>query len=82
MVDADLAVLGSEPAAYQAYVTGVRAEYGQLDDEQWRTGRAPSCGGSSIESRCTARNPGGRVGSGAGSRQHGGRAGVVGQLPA
>ncbi len=39
MVDADLAVLGSEPAAYQAYVTGVRAEYGQLDDEQWRTGR-------------------------------------------
>jgi predicted metal-dependent HD superfamily phosphohydrolase len=39
IVDADLAVLGSEPAAYQAYVTGVRAEYGQLDDEQWRTGR-------------------------------------------
>ena len=39
MVDADLAVLGSEPAAYQAYVTGVRAEYRQLDDEQWRTGR-------------------------------------------
>ena len=39
LLDADLAVLGSEPAAYEAYVTGVRAEYGQLDDEQWRTGR-------------------------------------------
>ena len=39
LLDADLAVLGSEPAAYEAYVTGVRAEYGALDDEQWRTGR-------------------------------------------
>ena len=40
LLDADLAVLGSEPAAYQAYVTGVRAEYGHLDDERWRSGRA------------------------------------------
>ena len=40
LLDADLAVLGSDPAAYQAYLTGVRAEYGQLDDEQWRTGRS------------------------------------------
>jgi predicted metal-dependent HD superfamily phosphohydrolase len=40
LLDADLAVLGSEPAAYQAYVTGVRAEYGHLDDEQWCTGRS------------------------------------------
>jgi len=39
LLDADLAVLGSDPAAYQAYVTGVRAEHGALDDEQWRTGR-------------------------------------------
>ncbi|MGI9053577.1 MAG: HD domain-containing protein [Ilumatobacteraceae bacterium] len=38
--DADLAVLGSEPAAYQAYVTGVRAEYAHVDDDGWRRGRA------------------------------------------
>ncbi len=40
LLDADLAVLGSEPAAYQAYVTGVRAEYGHLDEARWRAGRA------------------------------------------
>jgi predicted metal-dependent HD superfamily phosphohydrolase len=40
LLDADLAVLGSEPAAYLAYVTGVREEYRHLDDEVWRRGRA------------------------------------------
>ena len=40
LLDADLAVLGSEPAAYQAYVTGVRAEYAHLDADAWRVGRA------------------------------------------
>jgi predicted metal-dependent HD superfamily phosphohydrolase len=40
LIDADLAVLGSEPAAYQAYVTGVRAEYAGVDDAAWRRGRA------------------------------------------
>jgi predicted metal-dependent HD superfamily phosphohydrolase len=39
LLDADLAVLGSDPAAYQAYVTGVRAEYAHLDDEAWTRGR-------------------------------------------
>jgi predicted metal-dependent HD superfamily phosphohydrolase len=39
LLDADLAVLGSEPSAYQAYVTGVRAEYAHIDDEAWRHGR-------------------------------------------
>jgi predicted metal-dependent HD superfamily phosphohydrolase len=38
--DADLAVLGADVPAYDAYVTGVRAEYAHLDDDQWRTGRA------------------------------------------
>ena len=33
LIDADLAVLGSEPAAYQAYATGVRVEYAHLDDD-------------------------------------------------
>jgi predicted metal-dependent HD superfamily phosphohydrolase len=40
LLDADLAVLGSEPAAYQAYVTGVRAEYAGVDDTAWRRGRS------------------------------------------
>ena len=40
LFDADLAILGSSPAEYQAYVTGVRAEYAHVDDAGWRTGRA------------------------------------------
>jgi len=40
LLDADLAILGSEPAAYQAYVTGVRTEYAHLDADAWRVGRA------------------------------------------
>jgi predicted metal-dependent HD superfamily phosphohydrolase len=39
LADADLAILGAEPAAYQTYATAVRAEYAHLDDESWRTGR-------------------------------------------
>lgn len=39
LLDADLAILAERPAVYQAYVTGVRAEYGHLDGEAWRTGR-------------------------------------------
>ncbi len=39
LLDADLAVLGAEPAAYQAYVTGVRAEYAHVDPGAWRIGR-------------------------------------------
>jgi len=40
LLDADLAILGSEPGAYQAYVNGVRTEYAHVDDGQWRTGRS------------------------------------------
>lgn len=39
LLDADLAVLGSDAAAYQAYATGVRAEYAHVDDDAWRIGR-------------------------------------------
>lgn len=39
LLDADLAVLGADPAAYQAYVTGVRAEYAHVTDDAWRAGR-------------------------------------------
>lgn len=44
LADADLAVLGAEPAVYQAYVVGVRAEYAHLDDATWRTGRSALLG--------------------------------------
>jgi predicted metal-dependent HD superfamily phosphohydrolase len=40
LLDADLAILGADPAGYSAYVTAVRAEYRHLTDEEWRTGRA------------------------------------------
>lgn len=40
LLDADLAVLGSEPAAYQAYAAGVRVEYRHVDDDSWSVGRA------------------------------------------
>jgi predicted metal-dependent HD superfamily phosphohydrolase len=40
VLDADLAILAAEPARYEAYVTGVRAEYAHVDDAGWRTGRA------------------------------------------
>jgi predicted metal-dependent HD superfamily phosphohydrolase len=39
LLDADLAVLGADTAAYDAYVRGVRAEYGHLDDASWKVGR-------------------------------------------
>jgi len=40
LLDADLAILGADPAAYAEYVDGVRFEYEFVDDETWRTGRA------------------------------------------
>lgn len=39
LLDADLAVLGADPAAYTAYRHGVRAEYAHVDDAGWRAGR-------------------------------------------
>ena len=40
LVDADLAVLATDPATYTAYAHGVRREYAHLDDAAWREGRA------------------------------------------
>lgn len=40
LLDADLAVLGADPSAYQAYANGIRAEFGHLDDAAWSAGRA------------------------------------------
>lgn len=60
LLDADLAVLGAESGAYQAYVTGVRAEYAHVPDEAWRAGRAAVLRGfldrASIYATATARD--------------------------
>lgn len=40
LLDADLAILGSEPGHYERYSQAVRQEYSQYDDETWRAGRA------------------------------------------
>jgi predicted metal-dependent HD superfamily phosphohydrolase len=39
LCDADLAVLGSAPPAYDAYRQAVRAEYAAVDEQAWRLGR-------------------------------------------
>ncbi|WP_405711551.1 hypothetical protein OG264_21870 [Streptomyces xanthophaeus] len=40
LCDADLAVLAAAPGAYAAYAAAVRAEYGFVPDDAFRTGRA------------------------------------------
>lgn len=39
MLDADLAILAAEPAAYEAYAAGVRREYGWVAEAAYREGR-------------------------------------------
>ena len=40
LLDADLAILGADPAGYDSYVRGVRAEFAAVPGELWRVGRA------------------------------------------
>jgi len=40
LLDADLAVLAADPARYQSYVSGIRAEYSHVAESAWRHGRA------------------------------------------
>ena len=40
LLDADLAILGADPEAYDRYRAAVREEYAALDDTSWRAGRA------------------------------------------
>jgi predicted metal-dependent HD superfamily phosphohydrolase len=40
LLDADLAILGAEPGAYDRYRAAVREEYAALGEPAWRTGRA------------------------------------------
>ncbi|TIO53509.1 MAG: hypothetical protein E5X80_03355 [Mesorhizobium sp.] len=39
-LDMDLAILGAEPDAFDAYEKAVRREYGWVEEPMWRTGRA------------------------------------------
>ncbi len=39
LLDADLAILGAQAGQYQAYATGVRAEYAHVSDPAWQAGR-------------------------------------------
>lgn len=39
LLDLDLAILGQPRPIYERYVRGVRAEYNEVTDEQWREGR-------------------------------------------
>ena len=40
LLDMDLAILGAEPAAFDAYEKAVRLEYGWVKEPMWRAGRA------------------------------------------
>ncbi len=40
VVDADLSILGAEPAVFEAYERAVREEYAMIDDEMFAAGRA------------------------------------------
>ena len=40
LLDADLAILAADPAAYREYAAGVRGEYRHLTDDEWRVGRS------------------------------------------
>ncbi len=40
LLDLDLAILGQSRPLYERYVRGVRAEYSDVSDEDWRVGRS------------------------------------------
>jgi predicted metal-dependent HD superfamily phosphohydrolase len=40
LLDADLAILGADPEAYDRYRVAVREEYAALSEQAWRAGRA------------------------------------------
>lgn len=39
-LDADLAILGTEPEVYDRYASAIRQEYAHLSDDEFRSGRA------------------------------------------
>ena len=59
LLDADLAILGADPAGYSAYLAGVRSEYRHVDDDDWASGRAAVLHGF-LDRAEIYRTPGGR----------------------
>ena len=51
LLDADLAILGADPGAYDRYRRAVREEYAALDEPAWRAGR------TAVMSGLLARDP-------------------------
>lgn len=51
LLDADLAILGADPPAYDRYRLAVREEYAALDEPAWRAGR------TAVMSGLLARDP-------------------------
>lgn len=50
-LDADMAILGSEPAAYLAYTEQVRREYAEIPDDAFRAGRRAFVDGLAAKTR-------------------------------
>jgi predicted metal-dependent HD superfamily phosphohydrolase len=61
LADADLAILGAEPACYRAYVAAVRAEYAHVDDDAWRAGRSALLAGFLARPRLYVTDAAGRA---------------------
>ena len=80
LLDADLAVLGAEPAAYAAYVNGVRSEYAHLSAVEWASGRSLVVESLLARSSLYATATGAFVVGGAGSGQPRRRARQPGSL--
>jgi predicted metal-dependent HD superfamily phosphohydrolase len=76
LLDADLTVLGEEPAVYHAYVNGVRAEYAHVSDHDWRRGR------SVVLASLLARNPLFHTTTMRDEREHRARANLTAELAA
>ena len=77
LLDADLAVLGSDPASYQAYVAGVRSEYAHVSADDWRTGRTQVLRSFLDRPALFATPTGSGAVGGQSTGQPGGRGGIV-----
>jgi predicted metal-dependent HD superfamily phosphohydrolase len=58
LLDADLAILGTDPDGYARYVAGVREEYAAVPDDQWRVGRSDVLAGLLRRDRIFVSRPG------------------------
>jgi len=74
LLDADLAILGADPQAYDRYRLAVREEYAALDEVAWRAGR------TAVMSGLLARDPLYRTGAARGRWEAIARANIAREL--